>query len=91
MSDVEWRWNNDAFRAIRYGDSDPRVRMALENLAVSIADRANDELGEKGYFISSQPGARNPYGRWQVRVYAGTTHAKRSDAVHNTLRRSLGA
>lgn len=91
MSEVSFKWNNQAFRAIRYGDSDPRVRMALENMAADMADRANDFLGERGYFIASRPGRPAPYGRWQVLVYTGTTHAKRSDAVHNTLRRVMGA
>lgn len=88
--EVTLKWNYKALPDLRYGDTDPRVRYMLENMAVSIADQCNAELGEKGYFISSKPGRRNPYGRWQVRVYAGTTHAKRSDAVHNTLRRMLG-
>ena len=92
MSDeVTFKWNRSALRDLRYGDTDQRVRTLLENMGQSIMDRANDTLEEGvGYRMSSQPGKRAPYGRWQVRVYTASNHAKRSDAIHNTLRKMLG-
>jgi len=62
----------------------------LEGKGEVVVDAANDTLREgKGYRMSSSQGARRPSGRWAVRVYTSSNHAKRSNAIRNTLLRSL--
>lgn len=85
---IQFRWNDEAFYQMR---RDPRVQAALENLGKHIVDEANATLpdGDAGYGMSSRQGARKPQGRWAVRVYTVSDHAKRSDAKHDTLMRIL--
>ena len=62
----------------------------LEGKGELVVDAANETLPEgKGYRMSSSQGAKRPYGRWAVRVYTSSNHAKRSNAIRNTLLRAL--
>ena len=84
---VSLKWRNGEFYRLR---SDRRVVAELERRGRQIVKAANDTLPEKqGYRMSSFQGARKPQGRWFVQVYTSSNHAKRSNAVHNTLIRVL--
>lgn len=50
--------------------------------------RMKRKCGE-GYEMSSQQGARRPQGRWRVAVFTQTNRAKRDNAKHATLLRSI--
>lgn len=64
----------------------PGVIGFLEGKGELVVDAANETLDErKGYRMSSSQGARRPYGRWAVRVFTSSNHAKRSNAIRNTL------
>ena len=81
------KWRDNGFYKLR---SDRRVIAELERRGRQIMDAANQTLPEgQGYRMSSFQGARKPFGRWFVQVYASSNHAKRSNAVHNTLIRVL--
>ena len=97
---VEFRWKNSQFRALR---SSPEVIRELERRGRAIVNRANKTLDENklrnrigsgrvsrvGYKMSSFKGRNKPQGRWFVQVYASSNHAKYSNAKHNTLIRVL--
>lgn len=68
----------------------PALVSHLESVGQRILDDANRTLEEgEGYRLSSKQGKRNPQGRWAVRIYTASRHAKHSNAVHNTLVRLL--
>lgn len=79
----------------------PGVVNALESHGRRILDAANATLPEGvGYRMSSKRGrkGRSPsgrgkgfQGRWAVRIYTSSNHAKYSNAKHNTLVRLLGS
>ena len=82
---VRFTWKRGALYELR---SEPGVVDYLEAMGASVVDDANDTLPEgEGYRMSSRQGRKRPQGRWAVRVYTASTHAKRSNAVHNTLTR----
>lgn len=81
----------------------PGVVSILEAKGKAIMDAANSTLPEgEGYRMSSSQGQKGPrppgsrgsgkgyQGRWAVRVYTASHHAKRSNARRNTLVRLLG-
>ncbi len=81
--------NIPGMRALRYSDG---ARTICEVYGKATTAAANATLKEnKGYGMSSRPGARRPQGRWRVSVGALSTHAKRSNARHNTLIRIIGS
>ena len=80
------KWKKDALYDMRRL---PAVVALVEKAADNIADRANDQLDEPGYFTGSRQGARRPYGRWRASVVTGTGEAIRDDAANNTLLREL--
>ena len=82
------KWNKNALYEVRRL---PTVVKALDGVAERIADRANEQLEETGYFTGSRQGARRPYGRWAASVVTGTGEAMRDDAKNNTLLRELNA
>lgn len=85
MRDI--KWNNKAFYDLR---RDPEVIAELERRGRRVVAAANATLKEgRGYRMSSFQGARKPYGRWFVQVYAASNHAKRSNAKRNTLLRVM--
>lgn len=87
MAEVRIRWNPNALYQIRHA---PGVRAELERRGRRIVNAANNTLIERsGYAMSSTQGARRPQGRWRVTVFTRTTHAKRSNARHNTLLRLM--
>lgn len=76
----------------------PKLVELLESEGKRIVDAANATLPEgEGYMMSSSQGRKGPrpknskgrgkgyQGRWAVRVYTASNHAKRSNAVHQTL------
>ena len=80
---TEVKWRRGCFYDLR---REPGVIAALENHGRHIVNRANATLKEgAGYRMSSRQGAKKPKGRWRVTVYTASTHAKRSNAKHNTL------
>ena len=89
MSNVRLKWNRKAMYELR---SAPQLVDYLEAMGALVRDEANQTLPEGvGYRMSSGQGRRNPQGRWAVRVFTSSDHAKRSNAVHNTLLRLLNA
>lgn len=89
MADVRIKWNRNAMYQIR---SAPKVVDFLESMGTLLQEEANETLDENvGYRMSSRQGRKNPQGRWAVRVYTSSDHAKRSNAVHNTLLRILNS
>lgn len=82
--------------------NDPAVVEFLEAMGVMVRDKANNTLTEGGkakpgtpspggYRMSSSPGINYPYGHHTVNVYTASNHAKRSNAVHDTLYRIVSA
>lgn len=68
----------------------PGVVALVENIGEKVLDAANDTLAEgEGYMMSSTQGNRKNKGRWAVRVFTASNHAKNSNAKHNTLLRVL--
>lgn len=68
----------------------PDVVDFLEAVGTMLRNEANDTLPEgQGYEMSSSPGINYPFGHHMVNVYTQSDHAKRSNAVHNTLIRIL--
>lgn len=87
MTEVRLKFNRNAMYQLR---SAPDVRRFLEAMGSEIRDSANETLDEGvGYQLSSSQGRKRPQGRWAVRVYTSSNHAKRSNAIHNTLLRVL--
>ena len=89
MSSVRFKYRPGALFDIR------RLPAVVERLEVEGRNRlksANRTLpnGEDGYRMSSRQGRKNPQGRWAVRIYTASNHAKRSNARNNTLVRLLG-
>jgi hypothetical protein len=84
MSDIKFKWNNRSFYDLR---RHPDVIAELESRGRRVVAAANRTLSDKrdGYAMSSFQGARKPQGRWFVQIYTRSTHAKRSNAKHNTL------
>lgn len=83
---ARFKWNDDNFYRLR---SDPKIIAALEDMGGQVTQAANAMLGEDGYEMSSQQGARAPFGRWQVRVYTRTGHAKNAEAAYGFLDTAL--
>lgn len=87
MTNVRVKFNRGAFYDLRRA---PKVIDFLEAAGQSMVDDANDTLDERvGYRMSSSQGRKRPQGRWAVRVFTSSDHAKRSNAQHNTLLRLL--
>ena len=82
-------WNNDAFKAIRYGRHDSSLIGLLEAEGQKIVDRANASSGG-GYALGSRPGVARPQGRHRVTVITASYKAIRDNAKNNTLLRALG-
>lgn len=69
----------------------PELVALLEEEGRSRLNDANSTMPNgRGYAMSSKQGSKRPQGRWAVRIYTLTNHAKRSNAKHNTLVRLLG-
>lgn len=87
MSEVRLKIKTGAMYELRRA---PGVVGFLEGKGELVADAANQTLPEgEGYRMSSSQGQRRPYGRWAVRVFTSSNHAKHSNAVHNTLLQAL--
>jgi len=83
MAKVRFRPNIPGFYDARRM---PTLITLLESHGKRMMDAANDSLPEReGYEMSSGQGRKRPQGRWAVRVYTVTNHAKRSNAANNTL------
>lgn len=88
MPSIRVKFRRDGFYNIR---RDEKLVRFLEAAGQAMVDDANATLPEGvGYRLSSSQGRRRPQGRWAVRVYTSSDHAKRSNARHNTLLRILG-
>lgn len=88
MSNVRLKFKRQAFYDLRRASG---VVDFLESEGKSLVDDANGTLPERvGYRMSSSQGAKRPQGRWAVRVYTSSNHAKASNAKHNTLMKLLG-
>lgn len=86
-SRIQVKINRRGFYALR---SAPNVVADLERRGRRVRDAANRSMPEgEGYAMSSFQGAKKPQGRWFVQVYTRTTHAKRSNAKHNTLIKAM--
>lgn len=89
MSEVRVTFKRGAKFKLR---NDPGVVDFLETVGAQLRDEANATLPEGvGYRMSSSPGINYPFGHHVVNVYTSSDHAKRSNAVHNTLIRIAGA
>jgi hypothetical protein len=88
-SSVRLKYKQNAMYEVRRA---PEVVALLEEQGERVAEAANSTLPEGvGYRMSSSQGRKNPQGRWAVRVYTSSDHAKRSNAINNTLLRALGS
>jgi hypothetical protein len=68
----------------------PKVIAKTESIGKRVLDGANATLAEgEGYAMSSVQGKKRNKGRWAVRVYTRSNHAKNSNAKHNTLLRLI--
>jgi len=89
MTDVRLKFHKNALYDLRRA---PGTVALLESIGDKILDGCNESLPENvGYRMSSSQGRRNPSGRWAVRVFTASDHAKRSNAVHNTLVRMFSS
>ncbi|RBO82070.1 hypothetical protein [Nocardia puris] len=79
-------WNLEAFRQLR---SAPGVVADLERRGRALMNACGGEAA--GYVMTSEQGARNPQGRWQVSVIAASEEARIDNGQNNTLIRNLGA
>lgn len=87
MTEIRIKFKPGALYDLR---RDPAVIGFLEGKGELVMDAANQSLPERvGYRMSSSQGKKKPQGRWAVRVYTSSNHAKHSNAVHNTLIRAL--
>ena len=83
MSDVTVKYRKGAFYDLRRL---PGVVEDLESRGRRVLAAANDSLPEgRGYAMSSAQGKKVKQGRWVVKVFARSRHARHSDAVNNTL------
>lgn len=83
MSEVQLKFKAGAKFKIRNG---PGVVDFLEAIGRTLRDEANQTLPEGvGYRMSSSRGINYPFGHHMVNVYTSSDHAKRSNAVHDTL------
>lgn len=94
MTTIRFKKRKGAFQELRYS---PEMQSYLEQIASGVAAAANnsykpngDNDPADGFRTSSQPGAKKPYGRWRTTVITVTPHARRHNAVHNTLLSVLG-
>lgn len=86
---VRFRYNSGVQYDLR---RHPKLVTALEDYGQGIVDDANQTLEEgEGYRMSSRQGKKNPQGRWAVRIYTASRHARNSNARHNTLVRLLSS
>lgn len=86
-TEVRLKVNRNAMFELRRA---PAVVDFLEGKGELVVDAANETLPEReGYRMSSSQGRKNPQGRWAVRVFTSSNHAKRSNAINNTLLRAL--
>lgn len=87
------KWNRGALRAIRYGETDPRVIAYLDSLANDIADAANKGARthdhDAKYETSSVPGKRRPQGRHRTTVITANAEAMVDNAAHDRLLKAL--
>jgi hypothetical protein len=75
----------------------PKVIAKTESIGKRVLDGANATLARnrrrgpegEGYAMSSVQGKKRNKGRWAVRVYTRSNHAKNSNAKHNTLLRLI--
>ena len=87
MTNIRLKFKRDAFYDLRRA---PKVIDFLEAAGESMMTDANKTLEENvGYRMSSSQGAKKPQGRWAVRVFTSSDHAKRSNAINNTLLKLL--
>lgn len=85
---IEFKYRRKALFEIR---SLPGVQQWLEGEGRRMLDKANATLPEGvGYRMSSRQGSKRPSGRWAVRIWASSRHARHSNAANNTLVRVLG-
>lgn len=88
MTSVRFKYRRGALFDVRRL---PDVVARLEAEGRQRLNSANATLPDaEGYRMSSKQGRKNPQGRWAVRIYTASNHAKRSNARHNTLVRLLG-
>ncbi len=85
MAEDRLEFNLDAFYELR---SAPGVVADLERRGQAVLDACGGE--EAGYFMASEQGARDPQGRWQVTVIAGSEEARIDNGQNNTLVRNFG-
>lgn len=86
---VRVKFHRNGFYEVRRAE---KVVAFLEAAGQQLMTDANATLKEgRGYRMSSSQGRRKPQGRWAVRVYTSSNHAKRSNAKRNTLLRVLGS
>jgi len=84
---IRLKWNRSAMYDLR---RDAELVKYLEAAGTILRDEANATLPENtGYKMASSQGRKNPQGRWAVRVYTSSNHAKNSNAKHQTLLRML--
>lgn len=89
MTEIRLKFKKGAKFQLR---NDPGVVEFLEAMGTMLRDNANATLPEnEGYRMSSSRGINYPFGHWMVNVYTSSDHAKRSNAVHDTLLRLLSA
>lgn len=88
MANIRVKFRRNGFYEIRRAE---KLVEFLEAAGTSMTNDANATLPEGvGYRMSSGQGKRRPQGRWAVRVYTSSNHAKRSNARNNTLLKILG-
>ncbi|MGW6121503.1 hypothetical protein ACWFRF_20845 [Nocardia sp. NPDC055165] len=85
MAEDRLEFNIDAFYELR---SAPGVVADLERRGSKILEACGGE--EAGYFMYSEQGARDPQGRHQVTVVAGSEEARIDNGENNTLVRNFG-
>ncbi len=87
------KWNRGALRAIRYGETDPRVIAYLDELADGIADTANKGARthnhDAEYKTSSIAGRRKPQGRHRTTVITANAEAMVDNSAHDRLLKAL--
>lgn len=79
-------WNIPGFHELR---SAPGVVADLEARGQAVLEACGGEAA--GYVMTSEQGAANPQGRWQVSVIAASEDARIQNGQENTLVRNFGA